>query len=115
MRRRRFHFRNQRRLDESVPDCQDCAGACCGDSVRAWNSQRQSSAALGSHSVSRNRSSASLFRQEPDQEMTNTLTADSPQASVAPSASSDIVYFDGRYIAKSEVRVSPDDRGFLLG
>jgi D-alanine transaminase len=28
---------------------------------------------------------------------------------------SDIVYFDGRYVAKSEVRVSPDDRGFLLG
>ncbi|HEX2723129.1 MAG TPA: aminotransferase class IV [Gemmatimonadaceae bacterium] len=27
----------------------------------------------------------------------------------------DIVYFDGRYIAKNEVRVSPDDRGFLLG
>ncbi|MGI9045020.1 MAG: aminotransferase class IV [Gemmatimonadaceae bacterium] len=26
-----------------------------------------------------------------------------------------IVYFDGRYVAKSEVRVSPDDRGFLLG
>lgn len=26
-----------------------------------------------------------------------------------------IVYFDGRYIAKGEVRISPDDRGFLLG
>ncbi|MGK2962710.1 MAG: aminotransferase class IV [Gemmatimonadaceae bacterium] len=26
-----------------------------------------------------------------------------------------IVYFDGRYLAKSEVKVSPDDRGFLLG
>lgn len=26
-----------------------------------------------------------------------------------------IVYFDGRYVAKSEVHVSPDDRGFLLG
>lgn len=30
-------------------------------------------------------------------------------------SSTAIVYFDGRYIAKSEVRVSPDDRGFLLG
>lgn len=27
----------------------------------------------------------------------------------------DVVYFDGRYIQKSEVTVSPDDRGFLLG
>lgn len=26
-----------------------------------------------------------------------------------------VVYFDGRYIARDEVRVSPDDRGFLLG
>lgn len=26
-----------------------------------------------------------------------------------------VVYFDGRYIDKEEVRVSPDDRGFLLG
>lgn len=47
--------------------------------------------------------------------MTHTLTAESPQAPAAPSADSDIVYFDGRYVAKSEVRVSPDDRGFLLG
>ena len=30
-------------------------------------------------------------------------------------ASGDVVYFDGRYVPKSEVRVSPDDRGFLLG
>ncbi len=27
----------------------------------------------------------------------------------------DIVYFDGKYMPKSEVHVSPDDRGFLLG
>ena len=27
----------------------------------------------------------------------------------------DVVYFDGRYLMKSEVTVSPDDRGFLLG
>jgi D-alanine transaminase len=26
-----------------------------------------------------------------------------------------VVYFDGSYIPKSDVRVSPDDRGFLLG
>ena len=43
-------------------------------------------------------------------------TADAaiPQATTQPVAG-DIVYFDGRYVAKSEVRVSPDDRGFLLG
>ncbi len=34
---------------------------------------------------------------------------------VEKAASSDVVYFDGRYVPKSEVRVSPDDRGFLLG
>ena len=27
----------------------------------------------------------------------------------------EVVYFDGRYLLKSEVSVSPDDRGFLLG
>lgn len=27
----------------------------------------------------------------------------------------DVVYFDGRYLLKNEVSVSPDDRGFLLG
>jgi D-alanine transaminase len=27
----------------------------------------------------------------------------------------DVVYFDGRYVLKNEVVVSPDDRGFLLG
>src|SRR2546423_4150083 len=26
-----------------------------------------------------------------------------------------VVYFDGRYVLKNEVFVSPDDRGFLLG
>lgn len=46
--------------------------------------------------------------------MTDTLTAESPM-SAASTVASDIVYFDGRYVAKSEVRVSPDDRGFLLG
>src|SRR3982751_250594 len=30
-------------------------------------------------------------------------------------AARDIVYFDGRYLPKAEVRISPDDRGFLLG
>lgn len=34
---------------------------------------------------------------------------------VTPQTATDVVYFDGRYMAKSEVRVSPDDRGFLLG
>jgi D-alanine transaminase len=29
--------------------------------------------------------------------------------------SGDVVYFDGRYVLKNEVLVSPDDRGFLLG
>jgi D-alanine transaminase len=29
--------------------------------------------------------------------------------------SGDVVYFDGRYLLKNEVVVSPDDRGFLLG
>ncbi len=47
--------------------------------------------------------------------MTHTLSAESPVSPEAPAIDSDIVYFDGRYIAKSEVRVSPDDRGFLLG
>ncbi len=47
--------------------------------------------------------------------MTNTVTAESPIAQPASAAGSEIVYFDGRYVAKSEVRVSPDDRGFLLG
>jgi D-alanine transaminase len=37
-----------------------------------------------------------------------------PQVMEKPSRG-DIVYFDGRYAPKSEVRVSPDDRGFLLG
>ena len=35
-----------------------------------------------------------------------------------PNANGDVgetVYFDGRFISKTEVRVSPDDRGFLLG
>lgn len=34
---------------------------------------------------------------------------------VEKAVSGDVVYFDGRYLPKSEVRVSPDDRGFLLG
>lgn len=37
-----------------------------------------------------------------------------PQAVKIPAREA-IVYFDGRYAAKSEVNVSPDDRGFLLG
>ena len=37
-----------------------------------------------------------------------------PQAIEKP-ADNDVVYFDGRYLPKSDARVSPDDRGFLLG
>ena len=37
-----------------------------------------------------------------------------PQATEKPAAG-DVVYFDGRYVSKADVRVSPDDRGFLLG
>ena len=47
--------------------------------------------------------------------MTNTLTSDSQLPQSTPPTGSEIVYFDGRYVAKNEVRVSPDDRGFLLG
>lgn len=48
--------------------------------------------------------------------MTRAATADEtiPQAAEHPGRN-DVVYFDGRYTPKSEVRVSPDDRGFLLG
>lgn len=35
--------------------------------------------------------------------------------STTPAQTDAVVYFDGRFIQKSEVRVSPDDRGFLLG
>ena len=45
-----------------------------------------------------------------------TNIADAPIAqTTAQPLAGDVVYFDGRYIAKAEVRVSPDDRGFLLG
>jgi D-alanine transaminase len=47
--------------------------------------------------------------------MTNTLTAESASPAAASTPASNIVYFDGRYVSKSEVHVSPDDRGFLLG
>ena len=48
--------------------------------------------------------------------MTSVSTAEGsiPQAIERP-AVGDVVYFDGRFTPKSEVRVSPDDRGFLLG
>ncbi len=45
---------------------------------------------------------------------TSTGDAPIPQA-LQPPSGGDIVYFDGRYVPKEEVRVSPDDRGFLLG
>ena len=44
----------------------------------------------------------------------NVGEASIPQA-IERAAPGDIVYFDGRYAPKGEVRVSPDDRGFLLG
>lgn len=44
----------------------------------------------------------------------NAGEASIPQA-LESAARSDVVYFDGRYVPKSEVKVSPDDRGFLLG
>ncbi|MEO8195028.1 MAG: aminotransferase class IV [Gemmatimonadales bacterium] len=48
--------------------------------------------------------------------MTPSRTREAPIPQVVqPPAADDVVYFDGRYIAKSEVHVSPDDRGFLLG
>ena len=34
---------------------------------------------------------------------------------VDPVAKGSVVYFDGRFVMKNEVSVSPDDRGFLLG
>jgi D-alanine transaminase len=40
----------------------------------------------------------------------------SPMDAIAGAGKSgDVVYFDGRFVIKSEVVVSPDDRGFLLG
>ena len=48
--------------------------------------------------------------------MTSSATEVSPIPQVEqPPRNDSVVYFDGRFIAKSEVRVSPDDRGFLLG
>lgn len=48
--------------------------------------------------------------------MTPMQTSDAPVPQAARSPlKGDVVYFDGRYVEKSEVRVSPDDRGFLLG
>ena len=44
----------------------------------------------------------------------DTRQAPMPQT-INPPTGNDIVYFDGRYTPKSEVRISPDDRGFLLG
>lgn len=48
--------------------------------------------------------------------MTGIETRESPipQTRNRPAANN-IVYFDGRYLPKAEVSISPDDRGFLLG
>jgi len=42
-------------------------------------------------------------------------TVESLPGVAGAAAGGDVVYFDGRFISKAEVRVSPDDRGFLLG
>ena len=48
--------------------------------------------------------------------MNTVATTESPGLEgVKPPAPSSVVYFDGRFIEKADVRVSPDDRGFLLG
>lgn len=52
--------------------------------------------------------------------MTPTSTKPAPDAAKMDAAATaprkgDVVYFDGRYLMKSDVAVSPDDRGFLLG
>ncbi len=48
--------------------------------------------------------------------MTPTQTAEAPISQAASSTlSKSIVYFDGRYVEKDNISVSPDDRGFLLG
>jgi D-alanine transaminase len=61
----------------------------------------------GSHPIPRQKSGGSVTGERIAEE---TL----PQVAQQPSRD-DIVYFDGRYVSKAEVRVSPDDRGFLLG
>lgn len=48
--------------------------------------------------------------------MTGTSTETAPTgAEKSSSRAAEVVYFDGRYVLKSQVMVSPDDRGFLLG
>ncbi len=42
-------------------------------------------------------------------------TAEAPIPHAMHAGSSAVVYFDERYVTKDAVRVSPDDRGFLLG
>ena len=48
---------------------------------------------------------------------TETARSEPSHGSAEPGAQSAgaVVYFDGRYVLKNEVVVSPDDRGFLLG
>ncbi len=48
--------------------------------------------------------------------MAASIERNAPLGAQAGSArAGEVVYFDGRYILKSQVMVSPDDRGFLLG
>jgi D-alanine transaminase len=43
------------------------------------------------------------------------ITASQMDAVAVAAKRGEVVYFDGRYMMKNEVLVSPDDRGFLLG
>ena len=48
--------------------------------------------------------------------MTASIARNAPAGAETSSArAGEVVYFDGRYVLKSQVMVSPDDRGFLLG
>ncbi len=54
--------------------------------------------------------------------MTDTVTTTTARSDAATmdavavaARKGDVVYFDGRYLLKNEVSVSPDDRGFVLG
>src|SRR5215208_6957933 len=78
--------------------------------------QRHSSAAMGCNCLPRCGSNTQICRQNAEREMTAVESSSEtiPQAVEKP-GSGDVVYFDGRFLSKSDVRVSPDDRGFLLG
>src|SRR5258706_5598926 len=74
-----------------------------GNSFWLWHSNRQPGNPLGRHWFSSRRIIDAVPRSK-----RKTIMADSVPAGT-------VVYFDGRYVLKNEVSVSPDDRGFLLG